>query len=1149
MEWLTKIFEWFINLWQWRSPGLPARNPINAHYLGLKTVFCPSEDEDSPEISHDIVAVHGIGADPYFSWYTKGIHWLENEKMLPSKFPSARIMTFGYESNWFGEDAVRIDLDSVADNLLEELIDARKVRKELIGCPDRPIVFIGHCFGGLVIQKVNPQFSRAYAVADFEPQALLTTRLQLMGTDDGIYDQTSGILFLGTPFRGTGFITAQVLQEVAVDANCEVQPSVLRHLHGEDSTLNSTVRQFTMLCKQQANKIRIEFCVNKSSGCLDGYRDFQLHLNHFNLNKFSSPNNDSFQKVVRHLQYLSSNPIEPKKNPVPEKFFYVPRPRNANFQARQAELDHLSKRLLGSGNLQKFCVILGMPGMGKTELATQFCYLNDQHFSFIFWLDAESESSLATSFAQIASNLSLVKEDQIDQQRNIEVAKRWLIGHPGWLMVFDNVEADTINLVKSKYRPTCPHGSILLTSQHHSTGFGQQSPVQLDSLTEDEGSSLLLATLSGSEKEFDSHKRDLAKLISKKVGGLPLLIEHLAGYIFESGVTLDRTLTDLKTYQTNHMLSHDSRSGKSPLAMQTVFDLALRDLDPNARLAINTMAMLSDCIPEVILNDLLLNPGMEGANWNPDETRRSLTARHLVRSVGSQSGDENIEYRIHRSLQLYLLNSLHNDIKGLQTSFNHAVAILYRAFPKRSHLMVPLPESWGTCEQFLLHVIALHNVYVQKSPPLKPTKDFVEVLCNAGAFLYERSLTDTGFEILETAKKACEILPRGGPQNTSMCLQDHVHNEEDLNTTGFQILKNADELCKIIPRTFSDDILVSPNPQPQPKFTSLTSLEADILAYMAGIQWKSGSIRGRKQGRDLGNKVIKLRQRRITECPADESSPIDYILLANAYNDFGLQLLNEGLYENAKPYHELSLLIKQKLKNVIHVPHFEFASSKICLAYVLLAQGKNIEAVNCAKEAVGHARQDRQNSTAIHPFEFDLAVILFNANRFWESMGIHALVLENRINILGEENEDTLLSYFAAASCYYQDGSFSLALEYVDKCLSKSDIVQWTPECVLRAKYLKSLILQGSGKSAEAERYRTESIQKRNIILAEHAEHKWREPQPKVDDMVYFDYLVNLNAGRTTISAKNGSMLREPTELARNIRVMSRMQKADTKTW
>ena len=54
------------------------------------------------------------------------MNWLEHIDMLPQAVPSARIMRFGYESRWFGKDAVRQRLSAVAERLLRSLLAYRK---------------------------------------------------------------------------------------------------------------------------------------------------------------------------------------------------------------------------------------------------------------------------------------------------------------------------------------------------------------------------------------------------------------------------------------------------------------------------------------------------------------------------------------------------------------------------------------------------------------------------------------------------------------------------------------------------------------------------------------------------------------------------------------------------------------------------------------------------------------------------------------------------------------------------------------------------------------------------------------------------------------------------------------------------------------
>lgn len=96
-------------------------------------------------MENSIVAVHGIGAHPYYSWQfseristasqdgghetmlKREVHWLKDEEMLPQACPDSRVMTFGYESQWFGDGAIKQKLSSVADGLLKALRSERRV--------------------------------------------------------------------------------------------------------------------------------------------------------------------------------------------------------------------------------------------------------------------------------------------------------------------------------------------------------------------------------------------------------------------------------------------------------------------------------------------------------------------------------------------------------------------------------------------------------------------------------------------------------------------------------------------------------------------------------------------------------------------------------------------------------------------------------------------------------------------------------------------------------------------------------------------------------------------------------------------------------------------------------------------------------------
>ncbi|KAF1826803.1 uncharacterized protein K489DRAFT_351602, partial [Dissoconium aciculare CBS 342.82] len=274
------------------------------------------DNSDDHEDAVDIVAIHGRGAHPADTWCQlrdagadksdpeSYIDWLRDDNMLPNVVAHARILRYGYESAWFGENNINTAPRIVSQRLLEQLLAERKE------CPRRPLIFISHCFGGLVVLQV-----------------LHDSHIERSRWQD-IYDSTVGLIFFGTPFRGSEKLSQEKVVQLAQQkyGQDKVLESALRFSRAGEESLASLVDQYLRIARQgprpkvacfyEQKSTNFAAVVDKeasfdtvwvteSSGTLDvseSVEKYSRACDHFAINKFYSPRQEDFKTLVRVVQ-------------------------------------------------------------------------------------------------------------------------------------------------------------------------------------------------------------------------------------------------------------------------------------------------------------------------------------------------------------------------------------------------------------------------------------------------------------------------------------------------------------------------------------------------------------------------------------------------------------------------------------------------------------------------------------------------------------------------------------------------------------------------------------------------------------------------------------------------------------------------------
>ncbi|KAH7344301.1 hypothetical protein BKA66DRAFT_24702 [Pyrenochaeta sp. MPI-SDFR-AT-0127] len=273
--------------------------------LGIKKWYSP---QDGQEILADIVAVHGLAANPYWTWVGKpkkttgrraprmsadqedpqSVIWLQ--ELLPHRLPNCRILTFGYRSDYLIK-APKRDIANCAQELLVALLNNRTGP-----CAGRPLIFLGHSFGGVVIKE-----------------ALVKATLAARAFGD-IKRSTQGVVFLGTPHHGSsaaayGEMLVAAAQAIGTGSNRELLRS-LRKMSPElmklASNFNDIFEDFEVFCFYEGLPTKLSsVIVTKDSAVIPNRLNDILIADHSGLNKFHDSNDPNFDKVAQALSNMT----------------------------------------------------------------------------------------------------------------------------------------------------------------------------------------------------------------------------------------------------------------------------------------------------------------------------------------------------------------------------------------------------------------------------------------------------------------------------------------------------------------------------------------------------------------------------------------------------------------------------------------------------------------------------------------------------------------------------------------------------------------------------------------------------------------------------------------------------------------------------
>ena len=401
---------------------------------------------------------------------------------------------------------------------------------------------------------------------------------------------------------------------------------------------------------------------------------------------------------------------EPQIDPEPERISNLP-PRNRVFTGRTSYIADISRR---TRRRRRFPIaLLGLGGVGKTQIALEYAHKNEENYSAIWLIRAESPVTIIADLTALAGSLGLKNANPRSSDVSAMLAE--LTSRSGWLLIFDNVPEKT-DLYGFLPRGK---GDVLITSRSRDwTDIADVIEVEVMSPSE---SGAFLA------KRTERNDPEIGEL-ALQLGYLPLALAQAGGYIHSHNISIARYLTLYKEAAARMLASKPLPANYSK-SVATTWLLHFDTLKAERPAAVELLRMCAFFSPERIPLGMLISTSFRSllpktlAKAISDPNEWELTIGALVsNSLVDRIGDDTVQ--VHRLVQEITRSHLNGNL--LNAWIDKAISVLQKAFPSETETSADLRQA----EDLLSHALAVASRAGERGVCLRQAGQLMERLAS-----------------------------------------------------------------------------------------------------------------------------------------------------------------------------------------------------------------------------------------------------------------------------------------------------------------------------------------------------------------------------------------------------------------------------------